>query len=220
MAFKRREEPTTIEDERAALRAQHHALEDLKRELAERVAAVRERELELRQALVQPVSAPVLPPPPAPDADTDENALEAERRELALAEWERALAVRDAQLDELERELRGAAQAAPPAPDTVRLAQIETRLEELREAEKLFLRTRDELAARSEALSARERLAADRERELDELEHRSNHWSAPELSEMEARLRRLEQSTPREQEAGFTGGIRKLGQGTRAPRGG
>ena len=28
MAFKRREEPTTVEDERAALRAQHAALED------------------------------------------------------------------------------------------------------------------------------------------------------------------------------------------------
>jgi hypothetical protein len=45
MAFKRRAEPTTVDEERAALRAQHAALEDLKRQLAERVDAVREREL-------------------------------------------------------------------------------------------------------------------------------------------------------------------------------
>jgi len=46
MAFKRRAEPaTTIEDEHAALRAQHAALEDLKRQLSERVEAVRAREL-------------------------------------------------------------------------------------------------------------------------------------------------------------------------------
>ena len=37
MAFKRRAEPTTIEDERDALRAQHAALEELKRELSDRV---------------------------------------------------------------------------------------------------------------------------------------------------------------------------------------
>ena len=49
MAFKRREEPATIDDEREALREQHAALEDLKRQLAERVDAVRERELELQQ---------------------------------------------------------------------------------------------------------------------------------------------------------------------------
>ena len=58
MAFKRRAEPTTIEDEREALRAQHAALEDLKRQLAERVDAVRERELELHHALAEAGSAP------------------------------------------------------------------------------------------------------------------------------------------------------------------
>ena len=58
MAFKRREEPTTVEDERAALRAQHAALEDLKRQLNERVEAVRERELELHHALAEANSLP------------------------------------------------------------------------------------------------------------------------------------------------------------------
>ena len=60
MAFKRRDEPTTVDDERAALREQHAALEDLKRQLTERVEAVRERELELQHALAE-----VNGPPPA-----------------------------------------------------------------------------------------------------------------------------------------------------------
>src|SRR6187401_774142 len=112
MAFKRRGEPTTVEDERAALREQHAALEDLKRQLNERVEAVRERELELHHALAEANSAPaanavarqsppqpdppvattpVLPPVSDPEADTGEDALEAQRREEALTERERAL---------------------------------------------------------------------------------------------------------------------------------
>src|SRR4051794_21210118 len=117
MAFKRRAEPTTIEDERAALRAQHAALEDLKRQLSERVEAVRERELELHHALVEANSAPpanalarplpphadpsvaspaVLPPPSDPEADTGEDALELQRREEAVAEREPTLAAAEA----------------------------------------------------------------------------------------------------------------------------
>ena len=60
--------------------------------------------------------------------------------------------------------------APAPEPDAERLAQIEARLAELRDAEKLFLRTRDELAARSEAVAARERLVSQKERELDDRE--------------------------------------------------
>ena len=101
-----------------------------------------------------------------------------------------------------------------------RLAQIEARLAELRDAESLFLRTRDELAARSEAVAARERLVAQKERELDDREDGKGQWASPELSEMEARLRRLEQQQPGEQTLGFSGGLRKLGQGTRSQRGG
>ena len=48
--IKRRGEPATVEEEREALREQRLALEDLKLELAERVAAVRERELSDRMA--------------------------------------------------------------------------------------------------------------------------------------------------------------------------
>ena len=305
MAFKRRGEPSTIEDEREALQAQRHALEDMKRQLAERVEAVRERELELHHALAEAASplaaerrlpGPVLPPDRWEDdtaaaeverreqalaeqeqalagreqavaaaealladrerrleverrallesngaePDTGEDALEAERRERALVEREQALAAGDLRLDERERELearalelaeqdrevelRAAAAAAAatatvasaPAPeqDEGRLAQIEARLAELRDAERLFLRTRDELADRSEAVAARERLIAQKERELDDREDGVGQWASPELTEMEARLRRLEQGQGGEQTLGFSGGLRKLQEGT------
>ena len=265
MAFKRRGEPTTIEDEREALREQHAALEDLKRQLAERVDAVRERELELSHALADagrarsevpdpPAQLPPAPLPPAPvhadaEADTGEDALEAERRERDLLEREQALAERESLfaarerelearaarerelLEEREREreleLRAEQVAAPspprdpgPEPGAARLAQIEARLAELHDAEKLFLRTRDELAARSEAVAARERLVAQKERELDDREDEKGQWAPQELTEMEARLRRLEQQQPGEQTLGFSGGLRKLGEGTRSQRGG
>ncbi|MCY7304217.1 MAG: hypothetical protein LH654_14540 [Thermoleophilia bacterium] len=237
MAFKRRTEPTTIEEEREALRAQHAALEDLKRQLAERIGAVREREVELHHALadVDPSAprraAPILAASVArhPGADTGENAEEAARRETHLADRERAFAEREAALaaraGELEAERARAAEvvaAAPAAdPGEARLAQIESRLAELRDAEKLFLRTRNELAARSEAVAARERLVSQRERELDEREDAEVDRSAtPGFTEMEARLRRLEQQQqdPREQTLGFSGGLRKLEQGTRQQR--
>ena len=102
--------------------------------------------------------------------------------------------------------------------DRMGLAEIEARLAELRDAEKLFLRTRDELGARSEAVSARERLVSQRERELDDREDGKGEWASPELTEMEARLRRLEQQQPGEQTLGFSGGLRKLEQGTRPQR--
>jgi hypothetical protein len=229
MAFKRRTEPTTVEDEREALLAQHAALEELKRELVERVDAVRGRELELHHALAEvggPRPGAATPPAPAladAEADTGEDALEAERRELQLVEREQALVAREQELMVREQELeRRAVEIAglPPAdPDAARLEQIEARLAELRDAEKLFLRTRDELAPRSEAVAARERLVAQRERELDDREDGKGQWAGRELSEMEARLRRLEQHQPGEQTLGFSGGLRKLEQGTRPQRG-
>jgi hypothetical protein len=262
MAFKRRAEPTTVEDERAALRAQHAALEDLKRQLNERVEAVRARELELHHALAEmngpPPAKRVARPLPAPvpaatataawpggddhEADTGEDALEAARREQELTERERALAAAEVALlartrqlavreRELEEELAAgaatmvgvpvpvAAAAPAPEPDAERLAQIEARLAELRDAEKMFLRTRDELAARSEAVAARERLVSQKERELDDREDGVGQWASPELTEMEARLRRLEQQQdPSEQTMGFSGGLRKLQQGTARPQ--
>ena len=160
------------------------------------------------------------------DADRDESALQAARREKELGEREQAVTKREALLDARAHELELAAATAkagpPPDPDAERLAQIELRLTELRDAEKLFLRTRDELAARSEAVAARERLVSQRERELDERDDPASddRIAGRELSEMEARLRRLEQGQqdPREQTLGFSGGLKKLEQGTRQQR--
>ena len=64
----------------------------------------------------------------------------------------------------------------------------------------------------------RERLVSQRERELDDREDGKGSWDGTGLSEMEARLRRLEQQQPGEQTLGFAGGLRKLEQGTRNPR--
>ncbi len=228
MAFKRREEPTTVEDERAALRAQHAALEDLKRQLNERVEAVRARELELHHALAETNSLP----PGSRATNNVEGSIDAQRREQAVAQRERAVAAAEAALAARTRQLEldpaGAetmvgvpvpATESPAEPDAERLAQIEARLAELREAEKLFLRTRDELAARSEAVAARERLVSQKERELDDREDGVGQWASPGLTEMEARLRRLEQQQdPSEQTMGFSGGLRKLQQGTTRPQ--
>jgi len=237
--IKRRGEPATVEDERDALREQRFALEELKLELAERVKAVRERELELQEELkgagrsagstpARPTVAPPTNgaagarPPEVGEIVQREQALAS--RELQLGERERALEQRSAEahaaLAAREQELvtREAATAAELAePGAARLAEIEARIEELREAERMFLRTRDELADRSEAVAARERLVAQKERELDDREDADAKWDANELTEMEARLRRLEEQTPGERTANFAGGLRKLQQGSKRP---
>ncbi len=238
MAFKRRVE-TTVEDERDALRAQHAALEDLKHELAERVQAVQQRELELSFALseaggVRSEPTPHPAPVPAPDREVEQRERAVNERERAVAEREHVAIALEAHLTAREQELDLRAEqievipasAAEPAPVTeavtseARLAELDARLAEIRNAEALFLRTRDELAGRSEAVAARERLVAQRERELDDREDGKGQWAGPELSEMEARLRRLEQRQPGEQTLGFSGGFRKLEQGSRPQRGG
>jgi hypothetical protein len=140
------------------------------------------------------------------EPDTGEDGLHAERRERSL-ELADAAAATTATM--------GPSSAPTPEQDVDRLAQIEARLTELRDAEKLFLRTRDELADRSEAVAARERLVAQKERELDDREDGVGRWASPELDEMEARLRRLEQGQGgSEQTLGFSGGLRKLQDGT------
>jgi DNA repair exonuclease SbcCD ATPase subunit len=217
---KRTDDPGSVEDERAALREQWHALDTLKRELTERVRAVEERERELQAALAQVrrdggaaigvVGAPVV----AADAD------QLQRRAAALVERERQVAAREQAV--ADRPGSQPVLPPPPAPDEQRLAEIESRLAALQEAEKAFVRTQQELAARSEALTARERLVSQRERELDDREDVAE--VTPEVAELEARLRRLEQQrvvpppTPAvsEDTQGFSGGFRKLQeQGTR-----
>ena len=80
------------------------------------------------------------------------------------------------------------------------------------------MRTRRDLAEHSDAITAREQLLAQRERELDE---REDSWGGPEIRDLESRLRRLEtQRMSSDQTRSFSGGFRKLEQeGTRKPQG-
>jgi uncharacterized protein (DUF3084 family) len=228
--------------ERESLADQHAALDDLKRQLTERVAAVAERERELRAALAQVAAgkSPGVALPAVVSPEVDRLAA----RAAALAERERTLAAREAaheatatngsdgagqaaigeltaalearsrELDARERALEER-ERVPPDPDGLRLAQIEARLDELRAAEEAFLRTRRELAEHTDAISAREQLLAQRERELDE---REDGWGGPDLHELESRLRRLETQRQAAQTGSFSGGFRRLEQeGTRHP---
>ncbi|MBA3428930.1 MAG: hypothetical protein H0U07_10215, partial [Actinobacteria bacterium] len=87
------------------------------------------------------------------------------------------------------------------------LARIETKLEELREAERAFTRTHAELAARSDALAERESELALRERAVAAREAPQ----APELEELEVRIRRLEQRS-----RGRTGTAQTFSSGLKA----
>ena len=119
-------------------------------------------------------------------------------RRAAVGEWRRGcarparassrpgsrLAPRLAALDARERAIEER-ERTPVDPDAARLAEIEARLDELRAAEEAFLRTRRELADHSDAITAREQLLAQRERELDE---REDGWGGgPDMHELEAR---------------------------------
>ena len=262
MAILRRREddpPTTVEDEREALRRQREQgaaeIDALKRELAERVAAVAEREKELQRLAANGSGAAVVAAQPDVDVervlvaraaeldrrerdvaareatldeDTAENALamdgrrgelarlseELDEREAAVAAVETRLADREADLDERE--------AAPPPPGSKELQMIEARLAVLKEAELAFGRTQQELAARSEALTARERLIAQKERELDDQEDSWGLGPKPTVAvtDLEARLRKLEQGQGvGEQTQSFSGGVKKLSnEGTRRSR--
>jgi DNA repair exonuclease SbcCD ATPase subunit len=199
---------SSVEDERERLRqAQESAarqLEAMKHELRERVQAVRDRERQLEEALTGAPSPPVVS---LPRIDGDA---------ATMAERERAVRTREEMLARREQEL------APIPPDTGdarnERALIERRLAELREAEKLFLRTQSELASRSETVAARERLLASRERALGD----GDRSDGSELAELEARLRRLErESAPAagEDRGSFAGGLESLRRrGTRRQR--
>ena len=157
------------------------------------------------------------------------------QQEALLAERERELELRATQdrelLAERERELELRPSRSPHAPDAPApsptrspgpmprgLPRSRPAWQSCATPRSLFLRTRDELAARSEAVAARERLVAQKERELDDREDAKGEWAPRELTEMEARLSRLEQQQPGEQTLGFSGGLRKLQQGTRPQR--
>ncbi len=244
-------EQNSVDDERELLREQREVLDSLRRQLAERVQAVEQREQELLALIAQARAGNL---PAAPDAAREHGhgaaagtrLAEVERRERAVAERERAVTAVDettaetagagaaaAALAEREQELQAREEAlarrvaeltereaAPADPAGERDAEHDRRLAELRDAETQFLRTRQELADRSEAVAARERLVSQRERELDDRE--DSTWERSGVAELESRLRRLEQAEHRipdvEQTQGFSGGFRKLQEeGTRRP---
>ena len=135
-----------------------------------------------------------------------------------VRERESALAARESELEARERDV-AERERIPADPDAARLAQIEITPRRARAAEEAFLRTRRDLAEHSDAITAREQLLAQRERELDE---REDGWGGPELRDLESRLRRLETQrlTGGEQTRSFSGGFKKLEQeGTRKPQG-
>lgn len=205
MAFRRREGSGSPDEAQEALRQQLLALDELKRELAARVQAVRQREQELSQALDEARRG----------AAGRTTAAAGQSQADVLAHREAELEARERALSEREAELAAREQAMSGEPAA---AAIEARLAELRAAEQLFLRTRDELAARSEAVTAREQLVAQRERELAE---RDGPPALPPLAigELEARLRRLEQrQQPGEETQSFSAGFRRLQEHGSRPR--
>jgi len=177
----------SVEDEREALHRLQQAaaqqLEALKRELAERVGAVRERELELDAVLAS------TPNRPAANTTTAE------------------LGAREQEYQRPEQELARRA-ALPSRQAAAERERIEQRLAELQEAERMFLRTRDELSARSEALAARERLLAERERDMADGGAVSTPASLPELADLEVRLRKLEGGS--QTDGSFAAGLESL----------
>lgn len=180
MARKRKNTLGTVEEEREALAQQRVALEDLRRELGERIAAVKEREDELRSALAEARNGatPTVRLPPVATADPGADA--------RLAARARELDARDRELREREQRvaaLAAAAAARDPDEDTGEHAA--------------------ELERREQALARHEETVqlglAEREKELDEralqLEERARALAetpaamdAARLATIEARL--------------------------------
>ena len=199
----RQDDASDVESEREALRRQRleaaEQLERLKRELAQRVAGVQAKERELEEQLAQGGRVATEPPAGAPPMAHDERAAELDAlgeqlraREAAVSERELAVVTRESELEapEAAAVLPAAAAEPTPEPSPDELARIEAKLAELHEAEKQFARTHAELAARSDALAEREAGLALREQSLSSRETSP----APELGELEARIRRLERS--------------------------
>ena len=154
-------------------------------------------------------------------------AAELEAMKGELAERIQALAERESELVAALTEARGTMETEsraetrlpkPIAQSAGDASRIEQRLAELREAEKLFLVTQGELTARSEAIAARERLVADRERKLND--DGGDGRGDLELAELEARLRRLERPVAAATDStSFADGLESLRRkGTRTPR--
>jgi Skp family chaperone for outer membrane proteins len=215
--FGRREapEPASIDAEFDRLRAIRTAAEQelgrLRKELAERVATVEKKERELADAIAKVRRSGTGHVPPGADEALAHAEVGLAARAQELNRWEDELAARERRIVREEAEI---ARKSGALDTEARLAQIETRLTALQEAEKAFARTQAELAAQSEDLARREKILLDQLREgaLDlELVGGSSVMSRAELVELDERLRRLEQQTRRATEdRTFTDGLRTL----------
>ena len=166
---RRAESDDPVAQERQALAGQRAELEALKRQLAERIAAVKEREDELRAALARVAAgqAPGVRLPPQVDPSADRIAA----RAVALAERERAGAAREAAL---AAGGAGGASANGDAALAERFAALEARARELEGR-------RAELDARERAVEERERTPRDPdEARLAEIEARLDELRAAE----------------------------------------
>ena len=168
MLVRRADSDDPVAQERQALAEQRAALEAMKRQLADRVVAVKEREDELRAAItrVHAGQAPGVQLPPRVDPDSDRLTT----RAAALAERERVVAAREAALAAGTALRSGDASANGDSALAERASALETRAKELE--------------ARLAQVEARERAVEERERvPRDPDEAR--------LAEIEARLDEL-----------------------------
>ena len=210
--------PDSLDSEYERIHAIRTAAEQelgrLRRELTERVAAVEQRERELADAIARVRRDG--PRDDGPDGKSETSraevvlvarAQELTRREEEVAARERSLVERE---NDATRQAHG-----PAATPEERLAEIEKRLAALQEAEKAFVRTRAELAARSDDLDRRAALLEERLRTGTG----GGMLSGAELAEIDERLRRLERETREAStERGFGADLRALeSKGLRGP---
>jgi DNA repair exonuclease SbcCD ATPase subunit len=214
MRSRRDDEPLTIQGEHERLRAVRRAAEEelgrLRTELAERVAAVENRERELSDALAKAGRLTGQPLPAGTEQALQHAQVGLAAHAQQLTKKETELVARERALVKLETDLarRAAGEAVDPEE---RLAQIEARLKALAEAEKAFARTQAELAARSDDLARREAELAEREAAGGAGGPGGGGLGRAELSDLEDRLERLERETRDDAiERTFSHGLRRL----------
>ncbi len=183
----------SVETERLALIEQRETLAALQRQLAERVGAVRAREIELREAISKAPSASMSQPSAAPSElrapvpgavlpplGGNGRSVEVEARIRALNERERALAAREEALAASTARL-----GANPDEDTdENVLATQRRLTELEERERAL--TRELAAANAELTALREVVAA-----RPELPPTQEEQDVSRAAKIEARLAEL-----------------------------
>ncbi len=213
---RRDEQPVSIQTEQQRLHAIRVAAEQelgrLRTELTERVAAVERRERELADAITNLGKGKSVPLPAGSEEALTHAQVGLAARAQELGKKESELVARERAIVKLETDLarRAAGEAINPEE---RLAQLEARLKTLQEAEKAFARTQAELATASDELARREAALAERERSGGggAVAGASAGMSRAELSDLEDRLRRLEQETrDATVERSFGDGLRTL----------